>query len=85
MTDSDIPITTSSGIHGPPITEWIIMTTLVASKKYALTYEWQKEKQWGPDRQLLMGATDWVGKTVGIAGYGSIGRQGEFLCARSLF
>ncbi|KAK7900686.1 hypothetical protein LTR67_002970 [Exophiala xenobiotica] len=73
--DSDITITTVSGIHGPPITEWIIMTTLVASRRYAIEYEWQKEHFWGQGEKRGLVGTDWVGKTVGIAGYGSIGRQ----------
>jgi phosphoglycerate dehydrogenase-like enzyme len=53
------------------------MATLVASKHYNLLYEGQRAHQWKPDRKVLMGVTDWVGKTVGVAGYGSIGRQGE--------
>ncbi|KIV85712.1 hypothetical protein PV11_01373 [Exophiala sideris] len=73
--DSDIAITTSSGIHGPPITEWIVMTTLVASRNYKLQYEWQKQHDWSSKRNVLQSGTDWAGKTVGIAGYGSIGRQ----------
>lgn len=77
--DSDIAVTTSSGIHGAPITEWIVMTTLIASRHYAVEYEWQKEHHWGTERRMLNGGTDWVNKTVGIAGYGSIGRQGELL------
>jgi len=77
VTDSDIPITTSSGIHGPPITEWIIMTTLVSSKSYHLEHEWQNHHHWGVERRQLGSVSDWVGKRVGIAGYGSIGRQGQ--------
>jgi phosphoglycerate dehydrogenase-like enzyme len=77
FTDSDITITTSSGIHGPPISEWILMTTLVASKHYQQLYEGQKEKKWVHNMAQVRAGTDWVGKTVGIAGYGSIGRQGE--------
>ncbi len=53
------------------------MTALVASKHYNVLYEGQKARQWKHDRAQLMGMTDWVGKTVGVAGYGSIGRQGE--------
>ncbi|KAJ4538815.1 hypothetical protein HRR77_006741 [Exophiala dermatitidis] len=75
LTDSQIPITTSSGIHGPPIAEWVLMTTLVASKHFTVQYEWQKQHRWAQDRSQLRGTSDWVGKTVGIAGYGSIGRQ----------
>ncbi|KIW56465.1 hypothetical protein PV05_05124 [Exophiala xenobiotica] len=76
LKDSEITITTVSGIHGPPITEWIIMTTLVASRQYATEYEWQKQHYWGQREKRDLVGTDWVGKTVGIAGYGSIGRQG---------
>ena len=54
------------------------MTTLVASKHYNILYEGQKAGKWDQDRRGLMGQTDWLGKTVGVAGYGSIGRQGEF-------
>lgn len=79
VTDSDVAITTSSGIHGPPITEWIILTTLAASRKYSIQYEWQKDHDWSTKRALLADTTDWVGKRVGIAGYGSIGRQGEII------
>ncbi|EXJ78163.1 hypothetical protein A1O3_09324 [Capronia epimyces CBS 606.96] len=73
--DTEIPLTTSSGIHGPPIAEWVILTTLVASKHYLTQYEWQKEHRWISNHPELRATSDWVGKTVGIAGYGSIGRQ----------
>ncbi|KIX01634.1 uncharacterized protein Z518_09360 [Rhinocladiella mackenziei CBS 650.93] len=75
LTSSTIPVTTSSGIHGPPITEWVTMTALIASRHYWTEYEWQKQRHWETDRKKLVSGTDWVGKTVGIAGYGSIGRQ----------
>ncbi|KIV95626.1 hypothetical protein PV10_03256 [Exophiala mesophila] len=75
VTDSDIDITTSSGIHGPPIAEWIIMTTLASSKRFGPLYEDQKNHAWGANRAALANVSDWVDKRVGIAGYGSIGRQ----------
>jgi phosphoglycerate dehydrogenase-like enzyme len=74
--DSDIPLTTSSGIHGPPIAEWILMTTLVASRHYPIFYELQKRHLYGTQDKHITVAEDWVGKRIGVAGYGSIGRQG---------
>ncbi|KAK6438502.1 hypothetical protein LTR95_005303, partial [Oleoguttula sp. CCFEE 5521] len=46
-TSSDVTITTSSGIHGPQIAEWAVMTALVQSHKYKQLYELQKEHRWG--------------------------------------
>lgn len=74
--DSDITLTTSSGVHGPQISEWVIMTALVHSHHYNETYEQQKEHYWGGFARSSM-IYDKVGQRVGILGYGSIGRQGE--------
>ena len=72
----DIIITNSSGIHGPQIAEWTIMNMLVARRHYNTTYEWQKEHRWGPT-SALAGVRDHVQNTIGILGYGGIGRQGS--------
>ncbi|RMZ87621.1 hypothetical protein DV736_g5152, partial [Chaetothyriales sp. CBS 134916] len=79
-TDSTIPLTTSSGIHGPPIAEWTISHTLGLSRHIFTTHDWQVHRQWGgpsgaDGRKFQASISDWVGKRVGIAGYGSIGRQ----------
>jgi len=71
--DSDVTITTSSGIHGPQIAEWVIMTGLVASHKYHQLYESQKKRVW--ERGSEYKVRDQVGKRIGVLGYGSIGRQ----------
>ncbi|CAI7664943.1 unnamed protein product [Penicillium viridicatum] len=74
LRETNIPITTSSGIHGPPIAEWTVMNWLVSSRKYVKGYEAQKSHSW--DRSAYgPGLHDQVGKKVGILGYGSIGRQ----------
>ncbi|KAE8149703.1 hypothetical protein BDV25DRAFT_155848 [Aspergillus avenaceus] len=74
--ETAIPLTSSSGIHGPPIAEWTVMNWLVASRKYAHAYENQKEHQWRKDvDKHFESIHDQVGKKVGILGYGSIGRQ----------
>lgn len=74
---TNIPVTTSSGIHGPPIAEWTVMNWLVASRKFVDTYESQKNHEWGPAMKYMTGMSDQVGKKLGILGYGSIGRQSE--------
>ncbi|KAB8238554.1 D-isomer specific 2-hydroxyacid dehydrogenase family protein [Aspergillus alliaceus] len=76
FTETTIPLTSSSGVHGPPIAEWTLMNWLVASRKFAYTYEDQKKHVWrGNVDGHLQRIHDQVGKKVGILGYGSIGRQ----------
>ncbi|KKY26094.1 putative 2-hydroxyacid dehydrogenase [Diplodia seriata] len=73
-TDSDITITTSSGIHGPQISEWVLMTTLVRTHFYNDLHDAQKEHKWAkyaPSQTVH----DLVGQRLGVLGYGSIGRQ----------
>ncbi|KAI9726210.1 MAG: hypothetical protein M1828_001884 [Chrysothrix sp. TS-e1954] len=77
-TKSNILITTSSGIHGPIIGEWVIMTLLAASHKYPVLHEWQKAPDWNDTpsgKANFAPVADNVGKRFGILGYGSIGRQ----------
>ncbi|GAB7347444.1 hypothetical protein MBLNU459_g4362t1 [Dothideomycetes sp. NU459] len=76
-TDSDIPIATASGVHGPQIAEWVIMTYLVHSHKYKQLYELQKERKWGKTSTSddYHNVRDAVGLRLGVLGYGSIGRQ----------
>jgi len=76
--DASIIITTSSGMHGPPIAEWAWMTALVHSHRYNSLYELQKQHVWGRHDDFG-GVRDMVGQRAGILGYGSIGRQGRFL------
>lgn len=72
--ETRIPITNSSGVHGPPIAEWTVMNWLVASRKYISIYEAQQRHQWDGFRNMY-GIHDQVGARVGILGYGAIGRQ----------
>lgn len=74
-TDSKIPLCSANGVHGPQIAEWVVMTDLIHNHNYINFYEKQRKKEWkhtgdAPPR-------DNVGRTVGILGYGSIGRQGK--------
>ena len=74
--DTDITLTTSSGIHGPPIAEWVVMQLLAFSRQEKILLKFQREHRWGHSE--LNTPSDYVGQRLGVLGYGSIGRQGGF-------
>ena len=75
--DTNIPLTTSSGIHGPQIAEWVIMTMLCSSHRFSMLHDWQRAHNWakGANNKLLNSLRDKPGQRLGVLGYGSIGRQ----------
>ncbi|KAH8808510.1 D-isomer-specific 2-hydroxyacid dehydrogenase-like protein [Xylogone sp. PMI_703] len=77
--DTDIPLTTSSGIHGPQIAEWVIMQILASSHKEKLLLKWQNERKWG-SHTAIGTLRDLVSQRFGVLGYGSIGRQAARIC-----
>ena len=82
-TDTQIPLTSANGVHGPQISEWIIMTRLVQARNYNSLYEYQKHHQWGSRQESDGNFRDYVdqqGQRVGILGYGAIGRQTGRVC-----
>ncbi|KAM0285834.1 hypothetical protein ACHAQH_001297 [Verticillium albo-atrum] len=74
FTDSKIPLTSSRGIAGPPIAEWVIMTALVHNHKYNYLNELQRQSKWGSVNDFWS-VRDMVGQRIGILGYGAIGRH----------
>lgn len=76
-TSTTIPLTTSSGIHGPQISEWVILTALAHSHHYSLLHSWQVDHNWGKgsNEPILNTLTDKAGERLAVLGYGSIGRQ----------
>ncbi|KNG88150.1 putative 2-hydroxyacid dehydrogenase [Aspergillus nomiae NRRL 13137] len=74
--DTNIRMSTSSGIHGPPIAEWVVMNWLAYSRMYPKILEASSQHRWLTLKEVSQwGVDDNVGQTVGILGYGSIGRQ----------
>jgi phosphoglycerate dehydrogenase-like enzyme len=76
FTSTTIPICSTSGIHGPPISEWVALQILADSHLQRTMYQWQSERRWPRAAgDSTLGFRDSVGRRVGILGYGSIGRQ----------
>ncbi|TVY64257.1 Glyoxylate reductase [Lachnellula suecica] len=77
-TDSTVPITNAAGVPAPVIAEWVIMTILVATRKYNTLRDWQLSRTWdngGKGKGLFSSSPSTLGKRIGIIGYGGIGRQ----------
>lgn len=74
-----IPVTTSSGLHGVPIGQFVTGGLLLLAHHFPELAAAQATRRWPADRWSLRG-TLLRGRTAGIIGYGSIGRE----CARQL-
>jgi phosphoglycerate dehydrogenase-like enzyme len=73
--DSDIPITSSSGIHAIPLAEYAFASMLMFARKFHQMGRFQSEHHWPKRRwRILKGGELW-GATLGIVGYGSIGQR----------
>ncbi len=75
LKDDSIKVTTASGIHATPIGEYIIASMLAYSRRLHIAIRAQLKHQW--IRQGAFAATldELRGKTLGVVGYGSIGRE----------
>jgi phosphoglycerate dehydrogenase-like enzyme len=73
-----IPVTTASGTHGVPIAQYVTCAVLMLAHRMPQLLDYKQTQQW-PNRLALAGQS-LRGQTVGVIGYGSIGRE----CARQL-
>jgi phosphoglycerate dehydrogenase-like enzyme len=71
----DIILTTTSGIHATTMAEHIFAMMLAFARKIPLLLRYQQKAEWSPDRSSLFLPRELRGATLGIAGYGSIGRE----------
>lgn len=72
--DPSIRWTYCSGIHGPPMAEWTMMTYMVFNKRWNEQWARQQRREWSLSFEAMRNR-DLVGQRMGILGYGSIGRQ----------
>jgi phosphoglycerate dehydrogenase-like enzyme len=76
-TQSRLPLTTTSGVHAATIAEYTITMLLALAHRVPRMVEWKTKGAWPPDRERwpLFVPTEVRGATLGIIGYGSIGRE----------
>ncbi|HLX56494.1 MAG TPA: D-2-hydroxyacid dehydrogenase [Ktedonobacteraceae bacterium] len=74
---TDVVFTTASGVHAINMAEYIFTVVLAWFHRLPQIFEWQQHGQWpsSSERSSLLVPEELRGKTIGIVGYGSIGRH----------
>ncbi|GCF09366.1 D-2-hydroxyacid dehydrogenase [Dictyobacter arantiisoli] len=70
---TDVIFTTSSGVHSINIAEFVLAAILSWYHEFARMYQGQQQKNWIEMQHFQI--DELHGKTLGIVGYGSIGRE----------
>ena len=70
-----IQVTTVSGIHGSQMAEYVLLMMLAAGHHLQRLLEYQRRREWPPARAELLTPHELRGATLGIVGFGSIGRE----------
>jgi phosphoglycerate dehydrogenase-like enzyme len=72
---SDVAITNASGIHATPIAEYVFASMLAHRWHVPRLISSQAKREWPPARHRLYFTPELRDSTLGIVGYGSIGRE----------
>jgi phosphoglycerate dehydrogenase-like enzyme len=77
FTQSTVALTTTSGVHAATIAEYTVTVLLALAHRVPRMVEWKGKGGWPPDaeRWPLFVPTEVRGATLGLVGYGSIGRE----------
>ncbi|MGD8472993.1 MAG: D-2-hydroxyacid dehydrogenase [Anaerolineae bacterium] len=73
--ERDVAITTVSGIHATPIAEYVFASLLAFRWRVPMWTQCQREARWPSNRWDLYARPELRDSTLGILGYGSIGRE----------
>ena len=76
-TQTSIPLTTTSGVHASAVAEYAFTAMLAMAHRVPRMVEWKDKGTWpaDKDRWPLFLPPEVRGSTLGIIGYGSIGRE----------
>lgn len=72
---SALQITTLSGAAAPQVAEFVLTMMLAISHKLPSILKFQMNHEWPPDRFVRFTPKEIRSSTVGLVGYGSIGRE----------
>lgn len=71
----DVEITSASGIHTVQMAEFCLGMMLAFNYKIPAVLQYQAKEEWPANAIKIFNPQDMRGQTLGIAGYGSIGRE----------
>jgi phosphoglycerate dehydrogenase-like enzyme len=75
-----IILTNASGISATWIAEYVLGSMLLFTHRFHVTMAAQRRHEWLGFGPFMSGVSGMRGKTVGVLGYGSIGREAARLC-----
>jgi phosphoglycerate dehydrogenase-like enzyme len=75
FTDTSVLLTTTSGIHATTMAEFAFSMILALARKIPTMLRYQQKSEWPADRHNLYLPRELRGSTLGILGYGAIGRE----------
>jgi phosphoglycerate dehydrogenase-like enzyme len=70
----DVLLTTTSGIHASSMAEYTFAMILAFARKIPTMLQYQQKVEWPEDRFNIFLPRELRGSTLGVVGYGSIGR-----------